>query len=62
MQSVVMTWNYVTWHGILEYNRKVLRQTTDKKQNCFSSNCVEDISVKCLRQKLNNISHDNKSD
>ena len=47
-----MTYVYVTLCGILEYNRKVLRKTIGRKQNCLSSNCVKDIFVNCLRQNL----------
>ena len=47
--------------GILENNRRMLRKITGRKQNCLASNCVEDIFVKCLRQKSHEISY-NKSD
>ena len=57
-----MTQNYVTLHGILENNRKVLYEITDKKQNCWGSCCVEDVSTNFLRQKMDKISYENKSD
>ena len=50
---------------MLENNRKVLYKIlkiTNKKQNCWGSSCVEDISTNFLRQKMDKISYDNKSD
>ena len=34
---------------------------TDRNQNCLGLNCVENIFVNRLRQKLDEISYDNKS-
>ena len=55
-QLEVMTLSNVTLRGILENSREVLRKTTGRKQNYLVSNCVKDIFVNCVRQKLYEIS------
>ena len=60
--SEVMTQSYITLRGILEYNRKVLRKTTGRKQNCLVSNCEENTFFNSLCQKSYEISYDNQSD
>ena len=47
--------SYVTLHGILGSNHKVLCRTATIKANHLDSNSVENIFVKCLRQKSQEI-------
>ena len=54
-----MTQGYlITVLGILENIHKMLYITTDRKKNCLVLKSVEDISVYCLRQILDEFSYD----